>query len=386
MEKAQSVVPVMIILLAIFAVFYVYLLPLSEKCKLMPDLQECTEKSVEKDRIKERYLAEIKPEILIEEKIGFLPIQQKYAVYSLRPMEMFSIKEIEIATIMEKEKIIRNWFSGDVKKGAFFIHNLSEEIILFLYINQGSGTLKININPKVELLIKEDDLMKDMPIQMHISSENLENMNILRLSVSNPLTPFQKNEYSIEKIIVKEVYRLTDDNIRENIKIKEDMNKLEEAYLYYNPHCLTNEKLSITLNGKEIKKEVLCRDELINITKDIEGDNELIFSTKGNYFISHAKLHLKFEKVNNTKFYFDVKDKEYVGIKKGIALVFLNMNFESTEAKKIDVYINNKLLTINTKDINYETAINKYIENGKNVIELASRTDTKVNLLKIDVR
>lgn len=386
MEKAQSVVPAMIVLLAIFAVLYVYLLPLSEKCKLMPDLQECTEKSVEKDRIKERYLAEIKPEILIEEKIGSLPIQQRYAVYSLRPMEIFNIKEIEIATIMEKEKIIRNWFSGDVKKGAFSIHNRSKEVILFIYPNKGSGTLKISINSRVEFMIKEDDLKKKMPIQINIPSENLENMNILRLSVSNPLMPFQKNEYEIDKIIVKEKYGLTDDNIRNDIEIKEGMDKLEEAYLYYNPHCLTNEELSITLNGKKIKKGVLCRDELINVTKDVKEDNELIFLTKGNYFISHAKLHLKFEKVNNTRLYFDVKDKEYDSIKKGIALVFLKMDFESTEIKKIDVYINNKLLTIDTKDINYETAINKYIEKGKNAIELSSRTDTKVNLLKIDIR
>src|SRR3989344_6434379 len=120
-KKAQSTVFAMLVFIAIFFILYVYLIPFSEKCKFMPDLKECLEQKVEQERIAYRNLAEIKPETLIEEKIGFLPIQDKYAVYSIRPINIFNVKEVEIATLLEKEDITESWFSGNEKKGVFSI-------------------------------------------------------------------------------------------------------------------------------------------------------------------------------------------------------------------------------------------------------------------------
>lgn len=385
-KKAQSAVPAMIVLIAIFIILYTYLMPLSEKCKLMSDLPECQEISVEENRIIKRNLAEIKPETLIEEEIGFLPIQEQYTVYSIRPVKIINIEEIEIATIFEKESIMENWFTKDVKKGVFSIHEKSEGVRLFLYISKGSGTLKLNINSNAKFLIKEDDLEKDMPLEIYIPAKNLDDLNILRLSVSNPLTPFQKNIYEIEKIIVKETYRLTEDQVENRINIREGLNQLEKAYLDYSPHCLTNEKLAIKLNNYEIRNKVLCKEELIDITKEIKEDNKLIFSTKGNYFISPIKLHLKFEKGENTKFYFDIDNEEYENIRQGVALILLKLDFESTENKEVDVYINKNVLEINTKDIDYETIINRYIKEGENLLEISARTDTKVESLKVHIR
>ena len=385
-KKAQSTAPAIIIFIAIFFVLYVYLIPFSEKCKLMPDLQECLEQKAENDRVNYRNLAEIEPEIFIEEKIGFLPVQNKYSVYSMRPMDLFNSEELEIATILEKESVIGDWFSDDEKKGVFSINERSEGVKIFIYISKGKGDLKININPEAKFVIKEEDLSKEMPVEIDISSENLDDMNIIRLRASKPLNPFIKNYFEIEKVIVKETYRLTDDNVRNNLRINENLENIDSAYLYYNPSCLTKEELSITLNNKEIRKGVLCKEELINVTGNIKFDNIIVFSTDGNYFINPAKLHIKFKRANNTLFYFDINDNEYEQIKKGIALVFFRMDFDSTENKKIDVYINNELLDIDTENLDYETAINKYIEKGKNKIEIASKTDTKVNLLKVEIR
>lgn len=386
MKKAQSVVPVMIILIMIFFVLYVYLLPLAEKCKLMPDIERCQQEAKETERVRIRNLADIIPETLLQEAPGFLPVNERYAVYSLRPIELFTIKETDIATLFEKETVKENWFYSEEKKGVFSRHNRSEGIKMFVYISSGKGSLKININPDVEFLIKEEDLSKDMPLEMYMISSDLSDTNIIRLSASAPLTPFEKNEYSIDKIMIKEIYRKTDNASENDIKINENLNKLNQAFLYINPYCLTKEKLSVRMNNEIIKDETLCSEQLIDVTDKMKENNEIIFKTSGNYFIFPAKLHLKFDQMENSVFYFDVEKKEYEQIKDRIALIMLKLAFDSTAEKKIDVYINKQLLSIETKDKDYETTINDYIKEGNNIIELSARTDTKINELKVHIK
>lgn len=385
-KKGQSAVAGIIILIAIFFFFYVYLMPMSEKCKLMPDIRECQQQTQEEQRIKSRILADIQPVTLLEESPGFLQIQEKYAVYSVRPVDIYRKEEVEIATILEKEEVSEDWFYSIDKKGVFSIHNESEGVRLFIYVSKGSGNLEIDINPDAKFLIKESDLNKDMPLEIYIPAEKLDSLNIARLSVSAPLTPFQKNVYEIEKITVKEIYRITDDSFEHKIDVRERLEQLNKAYLYFKPYCITQEKLTVTFNSKEIKDETLCNEQLADVTGFVLESNILTFTTKGNYFVFPVKLHLKFKKMNNTIYYFDIEGKEYEQIEKGIALVMLTMDFDSTESKKIDVYINKRLLEIDTNNIDYNTRINDFIKEGINTLELSARTDTSVNKLKVHIK
>ncbi len=386
MHKKAQTVPAMIVLIIIFFLLYVYIMPLSEKCRVMPDIKECQSSVQEEDRIARRNLAEIVPVTLLEDEPGFLPIQEKYAVYSVRPIDIFNTEEIEVATLLEKEEVKRDWFYSYGKKGAFSIHNRSVGVRMFIYISKGKGNLKIDINPDAKFVIQEKDLEKEMPLEVYIPAENLDNLNVIRLSVSSPVTPFEQNSYEIEKIIVKEVYRLTDNSIESTINIKEDLTQISQAFLYFNPDCITKEKLSVELNGKELKDETLCQKELIDITDNIEENNLLTFSTNGNYFIFPTKLHLKFKQLENSVFYFDINEKEYSQIEQGIALILLDMKFDSTENKKIDVYINKQLFEIDTDDLDYETTIKDYVKEGENILEISAKTDTKVDLLKVHIR
>lgn len=386
MHKKAQTVPAMIVLIIIFFLLYVYIMPLSEKCRIMPEMKECQSGVQEQDRIAKRNLAEIIPETLLEENPGFLPIQEKYAIYSIRPIDIINTEEIETATIVEKEEVERDWFYSYEKKGVFTIHNRSVGVRIFIYVSKGKGNLKIDINPKAKFIIKEEDLEKEMPLEVYIPAENLDNLNIIRLSVSNPLTPFEQNSHEIEKIIVKEVYRLTDRSIENDIKINEDLNQLSQAFLYFNPNCITKEKLKVELNGNELKDDTLCKEELIDITEKVKENNVLTFTTDGNYFVFPTKIHLKFKQLENSVFYFDVSEKEYSQIEQGIALILLNMKFDSTENKKIDVYINKRLFEIDTKDMEYETTIKDYVKQGENILEISAKTDTKVDLLKVHIR
>ena len=81
----------------------------------------------------------------------------------------------------------------------------------------------------------------------------------------------------------------------------------------------------------------------------------------------------------------NIRENEYEQIDEGIALVMLKFEFDSTENKEIDVYINKQLLEIETDNIGYNTRINDFLQEGENTIELIARTDVKVEKLKVDL-
>jgi len=368
-EKAQATVPFLIVAIALFLVLYLYLLPISEKCKLLPELKECKAEAEAEEKAARK-------EILVSESPGFLVPQERYAIYNIKPVQILNQEEIEIATILEKINVSKEWFKSDEEKGVFSIHERSKEVRLFIYVSEAEGKLKVTITPRASYVV-EGKGIKDITIP----STMLDELNIVRLSVSTPLTPFQTNYYEIEKVVIKEVYSLTNNIIEREIEMKQNLSELKESNLFFRADCLTKERLSVSLNDDIIKKETICGEALFNITDSVAEKNKLVFSSDGNYIIDTIKIDLKFEKKEYPTYYFNIE--EYQAVEQGTALAMLKLEFDSSEEKEISVYINKKPLEIETNKLEYKTRINDYLIEGQNSIQIIPRKEVKIKSLKV---
>lgn len=367
--KGQATVPLLIAAIALFLVLYLYLLPISEKCELLPELEECKAKA-------EAEAKAVRKEILVSESPGFLAPQERYAIYAIKPVQIFNQEEIEIATILEKVRVSKEWFKSDEKKGVFSIHERSKEVRLFIHVNEAEGKLKVSITPRASYVVEGKGIK-----EIKIPSSMLNELNIVRLSVSTPLTPFQTNYYEIEKIIVKEVYSLTDHTAEREIEIKQNLSELIGSNLFFRADCLTKEKLKVSINDKIIKKETICGEVLTDITENITENNKLVFLSDGNYLISTIKIDLRFEKKKYPIYYFNVE--EYPAVERGTIFAMLKLEFDSSEEKELSVYINKKSLEIKTNKLEYKTRINDYLMEGQNSIQLIPRTEVEIKSLKV---
>jgi hypothetical protein len=61
----------------------------------------------------------------------------------------------------------------------------------------------------------------------------------------------------------------------------------------------------------------------------------------------------------------------------------LNLNFESTEEKEFEVYINGEALEVQTNNLEYNTRINDYLKRGSNSITIIPRTSVKVKTIEL---
>ena len=80
LNKRGQIAAMLIIGLAILSVLYILLIPLSEKCKILPSMPECKEMAFQK-------------EVLFEAKPGMLESSLESASYSLNPVSEVNISD-----------------------------------------------------------------------------------------------------------------------------------------------------------------------------------------------------------------------------------------------------------------------------------------------------
>ena len=371
-KRAQGSVPIVIIVFAIFLIIYMYSLPKSEKCSLMPDLKEC--------RVSSETGVLFKPEILFSDIPGFLEKQEKSSVYAIKPLELFNQQEIEVATILEKTRVSKSWFYNVNKKAVFPAHSKGKELKIFIYVSKAQGSLYVNINPQLTYVFNGAGTHElSIPVNL------LNDTNIIRLSASIPILPHETNFYEIEKIIIKETYALTDLYVKRNFSVDQELSQLESASLSFNADCLTKELLSVTLNNVQLSKKISCDETSLDITKVIKKNNSLVFSSNGNYFVHSMKVSLYFRGENYTTYYLVLNKDEYSDIKKGKTLAMLHFNFDSNEKKSFEIRVNDDTINAETDLIDYKTRINSYLAEGINKIRIIPRTPVMLRKIELSL-
>jgi len=366
-KRGQTEVVAVIIGIAILSTLYLILVPLSEKCKIFPDMPEC------------KAVAEIQKETILEVKPGIFEAQLEHASYFFKPVELFTRREIDISTLLENVRVEKSLFMNKPQLGIFKVYGKGEEIKLLIYIGNARGSLKVKVNDK------QVDIIKGTGIKVvNIPVQGLSGVNSLVLESSTPLLPWQKNFYDIDKIDIKETYSVFKISQTETADIEENLSELDSAKFTFSAECLTNENLVISLNNAKIYDDKACG--LVSFKVNVGKNNTFVFSSKGSYYIPEGVLDLKFKLKDYPSYYFDLSDENFDLLQAGKRIAMLDLQFDSTQSKKFDLYVNGYLVTrAETNSIEWQTNLRQLLRQSQNSIRIVPRTNLNILNMKLEL-
>jgi len=377
-KKAQAAIPLVIIGIAVLIVLYVVLLPNAEKCKILPDLEQCNRTSSSTTAG-----GNAVSELFLSEKPGLLEPIDESSEYSFGTVNLFNKQVTEVPLKLIGDPIIeKEWFYSKPYSIKFSTPGEAEEVIIFVDLLQtpssGISRLGVYINGKKITSIKNKGLNT-----ITIPGKFINRENTLTFVASTPLSIFKKNIYSIGTIIVKQTYTLTQGKITKNINI-ENPDSIITATLNFSSDCYSDDLLRVSVNNKLLTAEKICGEYSQDIKSLLNKSNEISFSTEGNYFLTDIRLKIKNKQSDYVTYFFPVDEESYDSIKDGKELVFISLAFGDSKTQKLVIYVNGNPLRIETDQTNFKTGtISRLLIKGQNSLRLVPETRTNIGLLEI---
>ena len=306
------------------------------------------------------------------------------------------IEAVTEAKLIKKEPpftIRSNIFSTTTKTVVFSLSDINntDNIILSFTSSKHKGILKVLLNgyeifnyemtsPNIEPieldkgLLKEDNVLEFVVSKGFLSSNyyNIENMKITayvkNLENSKALLSFQINPSELESF--------------------------ESAKLTYAVRCYSSEKgkLSININGYDLGSFVPDCDSFRKIEFPAyyltPGQNFISFETTGGiYLIYQIRVTPEFKDINAPTYYFELKPEDYEDILNDEKELVLKMRFPDLTLKEAKVYVNGYVIGLSTRDLNFETVIDKdYLFNHTNSLKIEPSRTMEITELTLELR
>jgi len=360
--------PLFALIAVVIVIAYIFFLPYPEKCKYLPDLDKC--KGIETGMFKAVNISSFSPGLL-EQSGGF-------TYYDLgRKAELFTIEEIDIATIFENTKTSQGWIYSQKQEGSFVSYGNAKEAKVFVMVSEAKGWLGVYFNGR-----KIGTAMNAGAFVFSVPKDRIKSTNIVTLRSLMPVLPWAVNEHRIAKVSVKEVYDTTQSTYTQSFIIEQNLSQITNAKLKFNSRCFTPDNLVVKLNNAQIFAGALCTgfEKNVNLTKK---ENILEISSPGDYLISDISLQLEMEKKEYSVYYFNIKKDILDKIHERKGIIMLKLGFDSTESRNFTVYLNGLAINAESKEIEWKTSINSDIIEGQNWVRIVPQKTMIVNRLDI---
>lgn len=338
--------PAVIAALVIVSFVYVYFLPLSEKCQLLPDLPKC--------------VGEIGGEIL-SEATGLLVPSESSTRYTLHDIQLFRKDYLDIQTVFDELSVRNGWFSSSPAQTTFDVKEGGREVKLFIFVNSARGSLKIYVNGKNVARVRGEGEVKEVSIPIGILKKE---GNSLEIVSSNPWLPIYSNKHSIGKVSLREEYTITHNEFTDGFNLKRRVSEVDRALLKFGTDCLSDSNLLVQINKKELIDGKLCEGFERDVSPYlVEGQNNITFFSDGNYVIKDVRVDVAFEQKEWPVYYFNVPQKRLDD------LVTLKLTFGDAGEKKLTLIFNDHPpISVETKRAEWSTTITKYLVEGQNSV------------------
>ncbi len=381
----QSYISLLIFVTGIALVIYILMLPPSERADLLEQNRTNADDG-EKDDIT----------ILMSKEPGTLSnIAENEINIDFPSFTLFSRTDtksvIEFDTIYVKKSLFEEQ-EGNI---SFKIDNFdtTENFVLSFTIPKYKGILTIILNGKI---LTSDEYLTESPPPLRLPKDYLQQNNNLVFKVSGPGVEFwNTNEYLIKNM--KITADITDNSGIENKQVfviseKEKAN-LESFQLSFIANCKSSEvsPMVIYLNKRIIYSSIPdCGQPTKVSPQDAsrirEGENDLQFiANKGFYDIYAVEGKLTLEKPIFPTYYFILDKETYDKIKSGKADLNVSLLFTNSDDKKSGViYINEYKTEIETFDNYYTRAVNSFVRQGNNAVEIRPKSE-KLDILELNI-
>jgi mRNA-degrading endonuclease HigB of HigAB toxin-antitoxin module len=379
-KKAQaSAVPIVIIAIAFLILLYIVFLPKSEKCKILPDLEQCNRTDSGSTYSGAGTEAS---KIFLSENPGLLEPIEESAEYSFGTINLFNREVTEIPLkLLSDPSAEREWFYSKPYEIKFTTPGNSKELIIFVELysipSPEISRLSVYLNGKKIASLKNKGLNT-----IYVPNNLVQKENQLKFVASVPLSLFRKNVYQISSIIVKQTYSLTQGQIIKNLNI-ENPDSITSAILEFDSDCYSDDLLTISINNRDIVNEKICGEYSQEVRNFLNATNKITFSTDGSYFLTDVKLKVKNKQADYITYFFSVDEENYNALKDGKKLVFAHLTFGDANNKLV-LYINGNPYRIDTTQTDFKTgAIAKLLIKGQNSLRIVPETRVNLGFLEL---
>lgn len=374
-KKAAVNAGAVMLLIGVLLVGYLLLLPMKEKCKILPGLARCTEEEEANVEEEEGIV------MLLSEEPGFLQPIEETAEYKIGSIDLFNREVTEMPLKLSSEPVIeRSWFNSRIIKEEFVVPGQVRGITLFLGVKEASSFARLAV------ILNGETVASVVGPGVHIvelPSDKTEHTNTLELRASAPILPGQTNRFTLNSLILKEKYLLTQGRTERSFIIEEPVADISSAKFDFGADCYSDEPLVVKLNDKIVVNEKICTEFENDVREFLEQSNKIVFSTDGNYYIQDIKIKVKFKQRDYVTYYFTINKDNYDELENGGVLGMLRFRFPDTTHKEIAAYINGNPVNIDTTKLEYKTAIGRLLLKGQNSIKIVP--EVAVSIGQVDI-
>jgi hypothetical protein len=379
-SKSAGGAAVLVLLIGVFILLYMILIPSADREELFNQSKtdEVTNRILEESQV----LLETQPGEIIANSDGEIK-------HEILPISLFIREEPDVQSLATNLKVEKGIFNKKEHVLSFNVENLADvkQSSLFFYVRESKGNLKLELNGDTiyEQEIRPKKLERiTLPIDKLVADENQ-----IKLSVDSGV--ITSNEYSLENIEVRNNYAVQ--NTQEERSINLEL-PLDEAKLSYSLFCKTPDKITtmqIYINNKEQFRGIIpCTSvQTLEIDVDIldEGKNTILFEIdKGDYQVSNIVLNTKSDDQRGWKSTFFVSSEEFERITSERSEIILSMELSGKKRKTAEIEVNDKVITMDTEDSDFEAFLTSSVRKGTNKIEVKPTRNFRIDDLKIKIQ
>ncbi len=363
-------------------VLYILLIPSDARDSLLDDnlISNGNDNGKEEDR-----------EYVLDEHVGRLDyLASSEKTYPINSFIMQTKTEANILVSRSGLSVIKSVFEDEKARVDFQANpELTGDLTLAFNIERSGGILSITLNNN---LIFRGELSSGNSPHILIENRHLQRHNELVFEVSSPGFVFWRvNRYDLTNINV--VGDVTDDSMSkssQSINIRSaDYDLFDTARLRFLPVCDDSVSgLSISINNREVfRGSPDCNVfNHIEFSKDIvyPGVNFLDFKiSRGHILMDRVEIISSLDAPEPPVYYFEIDEEEYFSNGELNKYVIAGIEFTNPDRKRLELFVNGRIIGITTTDVKVERDISEFVEPGMNSIEIRPRQDLDISSLKV---
>jgi len=389
-QKEGKPVAIIVLLIALFMVFYIMFLPPADRNALLNINNESTSASAGGSL---REVLSVNPGIVS-------PGSDFNKRHEMQPVNLFIKSEPTIENLASSLVVSNSLTSKSFPSSSFTIRDsLSDlqKVILSFSVSEGNGQLKLFINDHQFYSESLESGVKIVEVPISYVAES----NEIRFETSSPGLSFWKsNKYVLRDIIIKEDFEKVNAKEERQFNIAFDEKAgLSKAVLKYYKVCNSklqgdSAKLKIFVNEKSsFEGMIKCAtlQESVEIDPGLvkDGINSVMFVLEDEGSFSFNQLVVETAVVEKeTKGYtFSLSRKEYGDVLNGDKEIMLRMNLaETTDSKKnAKIILNDGEIMMSTDQNSFTRDVSDYVVEGTNFLKIIPSNTFRVNGLTISL-
>ena len=378
-----SMAGIALIVITVLLVMYILFLPEDDRAILL-EQEVNNDNGVSTGPVKE---------MLLRERVGYLDyVSGDEMRYYLNSFTLRAVSSSEVL-MQQRNFVVKNTvFDTTFRNFRFDADSTAEDVMLTFNVDDSAGELIIRLNGDV---IFQGFISEGNSPPIYINERDLMNSNDLSFEVTSPgLAFWRSHEYEISNLqVIGRIVDLRQSDTVQRFDIRSrDFDRFETVRLRFLPSCGSDVKgLTVKANNNLLfRGSPDCNIfNIISVPNHYlsPGVNEFEFEiSEGEIVMDRLELITRLDIPDNPVYYFEVDEKHFHDNETIKDDAYINIRFTNPDRKRLELFINGRIIGITTQEVDFERNIKGYLQPGSNSLEIRPRQSVHINEVSIFLR